>query len=749
VRAWAARRVAAGDVAVLASCSQLDRSMPLDALLTALGGLLRRRGPDAAAELLGPDAALLGPLLGVSAGGGRVPVLADSMLGPAVLYGALAGLLGRLAGRGPLLILVDDGHLGGRALRDFLEFLLRQPVPVLVVVAVRAGSGEPLPATSVIHLDALGRDAAAELVGADRVDALWDRSRGNPLFLTELAQQAAGAQLPASLVESVSARCDELGSAGPLLRTAAVIGPELDLDLIGAVLGRPVVELLDDCDLAVSQQFLADDDGALRFRHELVREALAASATAGRSALLHRQAGRVLARWPDADPVTVAQHARLGGDLPLAASALRDAAGRAAERFDHAAAEALLDDALSLSGDAPGLLARARVRIRRGRYADALADVEQSGQAGAEALEVSAWAAYFWRHFGQAVQCAEDGAIAAADDGTRARCLAVAGRVQHAAGDLASAEVRLTEAMSIADGADRVTAAAWLGVLRAHQSRPADALPLLRPAARGQIGAEHTSATMHALLFTGHAHAIAGLPDLALAAFARHTAEVERRQVPRFAGRGVNFAAWVLRNLGARDQALDLHTAGLAAGRSEGTPEVTIAALQDLAEMRIDAADADGAAVLLAEAAGLLTGDLVFGWRLALKQQLLTARLALSRGESERALDAASALEAAAAAIAVPRYTSAARLLQHRARHRLGVPVAPDVVGADLDALERSVAIEAWWWTGDTAADLGVPQWLTRAERQAARLADNAGEHADTLRREAGRRLHGWQDRTS
>jgi DNA-binding SARP family transcriptional activator len=747
LRAWAARRVAAGDVALIASCSQLDRSMPLDALLTALAGLLRRRGPDEAAKLLGPDAALLGPLLGVSAGGGRLPVLADSMLGPAVLYGALAGLLGRLAGRGPLLIVVDDGHRGGRALRDFLDFLRRQPLPVLVVVAVRPGNGEPLPATSVIHLDVLGRDAAAELVGADRVDALYGRSRGNPLFLTELAQQAADVQLPSSLVESVSARCAELGSAGTLLRTAAVIGPELDLDLIGAVLGRPVVELLDDCDLAVSQQFLADEDGTLRFRHELVREALAASATAGRSALLHRQAGRVLARRPDADPVMVAHHARLGGDLALAAGALRDAAGRAAERFDHAAAEALLDDALSLAPGTPGLLARARVRIRRGRYADALADVEQAGQPGAEALEVSAWAAYFWRHFGPAVQFAEDGAIAAADDGTRARCLAVAGRIHHAAGELASADARLTEAMAIADGADRVTAAAWLGVLRAHQSRPADALPLLRPAARGQIGAEHTSATMHALLFTGHAHAIAGFPEQALDAFARHTAEVARRQVPRFAGRGVNFAAWVLRNLGAREQALDLHTEALAAGRSEGTPEVTIAVLQDLAEMRIDAADADGAAALLADAGGQLSGDLVFGWRLALKQQLLAARLALTRGEPETALDAGRALEAAATAVAVPRYLSAARLLQHRARYRLGIRAEPDAVVADLDTLERSVAIEAWWWTGDVAADLGVSQWLERAGRQAARLADNAGPHADTLRQEADRRMDRWQTR--
>src|SRR2546430_175765 len=103
----------------------------------------------------------------------------------------------------------------------------------------RPGGGGPLPATAFVHLGALGRDAAAELVGPGRVDELYARSRGHPLFLTELAQQAAGSELPASLVESVSARCDELGPAGLLLRTAAVIGPDLDVDLLPAAPGRP------------------------------------------------------------------------------------------------------------------------------------------------------------------------------------------------------------------------------------------------------------------------------------------------------------------------------------------------------------------------------------------------------------------------------------------------------------------------------------------------------------------------------
>jgi DNA-binding SARP family transcriptional activator len=742
LRAWADRRTAGGDTVLMASCGQLDQAMPLDALLSALSALLRRFGPGVTADLLGSDAMTLAPLLGAEHGPRSLPVLADSMLGPAVLYAALVRVIGRLVERGPLVVMVDDAHLGGQALANWMSFALREPTAVAVVAAVRSGEGPPLPATAVVHLDVLGREAAAQLVGPDRVDELYERSRGHPLFLTELAQQGARAELPVSLVQSVSARCDELGAAGVMLRAAAVIGPELDIELLAALLGRPAVDLLDDAERAAAKQLLAADGGTFRFRHELVREALAASATAGRAALLHRQAGRVLARQPYADPVIVAHHARLGGDLVLASRSLRDAAAGAAERFDHSAAEALLDDALRLHpDDTKGCLERARVRL--GRYGEALEDVERAAGAGPAALEVGAWACYFDRRFAQAAQFAEDGALAAADVVTRSRCLAVGGRTRHAAGDLAQAELLIGEAFSLTEGTDRVSVATWLGVLRAHQGRTEEALALLRPAARARQGVEHTSATLHALLFTGHAHALAGRAAPALEAFTRYTAEVERRQVPRFAGRAVNFAGWVLRNLGAAGQARDHHAEALEAGRSRGTVEVTIAALEDLAEQCVEAGDADDARSRLAEARTLLRGDLVFGWRLELKHQLITGRLALLRGQAELALAAASDLEARAAALGVPRYVSVARLLRHRATRAMGLPVDLDTVAADLDLVEGSAAIEAWWWIGDAAADFAVPAWRDRAADVAGRLARNAGDYADVLRRAAAQRLDG------
>jgi hypothetical protein len=668
------------------------------------------------------------------------------MLGPAVLYAALVRVVARLAKRAPLTVLIDDAHLAGHALANWLSFALRENMPAVVVAAVRSGEGPALPATASVHLGLLDREAAAELVGPSRAGELYERSRGHPLFLTELASHGALAELPTSLVESVSARCDELGPAGVMLRAAAVIGPELDIELLAALLGRPAVDLLDDAERAAAQQLLAADGGTFRFRHELVREALAASATAGRAALLHRQAGRVLARQPYADPAMVAYHARLGGDLMLAGRSLRTAAERAAERFDHAAAEALLDDALALHPEPEAWLERARVRTRRRRYAQALADVELAAAGGAAALEVGAWACYFDRRFGQAAQYAADGALAAADPATRSRCLAVGGRTRHAAGDLAEADMLLGEAFALAEGADRVTAAAWLGVLRAHQSRTEEALALLRPAARAHEGVAHTAATLHSMLFAGHAHAVAGRPALALDAFARYTAEVDRRQVPRFEGRAVNFAGWVLRNLGAAGPAHDRHLEALELGRvGQGIPELAIAALQDLAEERVHAGDADGARDRLAQARTLLTGDLVFGWRLELKHRLIAGRLALLQGDPEAALTVASELETRAAALGVPRYVSVARIVAHRARRALGLPVDLDAVAADLDLVESSVAVEAWWWTGEAGADFAVPAWLDLAADRAERLARQAGQHADTLRRAADQRLDGWR----
>jgi len=201
----------------------------------------------------------------------------------------------------------------------------------------------------------------------------------------------------------------------------------------------------------------------------------------------------------------------------------------------------------------------------------------------------------------------------------------------------------------------------------------------------------------------------------------------------------------VLRNLGAAGEAADQHTAALEIAQRQGTAEVTIAALEDLAEQCLEAGDPDGAQARLTQAAALLQGDLVFGWRLGLKHRLITGRLALLCGDPGKAAVAAAELESRAAALGVPRYISVARLLRHRADRALGRPVDLDRVQADLDLLDSAVAVEAWWWTGEVAADFANPAWLDRAADRADRLARNAEGYADGLRRRADQRLRGWR----
>ncbi|WP_188113290.1 ATP-binding protein [Nocardioides humilatus] len=738
---WSRGRREAGDLVLSGTCRPLDRTAPLDVVLTALADHLR--GAADADALLGPEAGTLAPLLGLSSTTAADVRAVDPGLGPATLFAAVTAVLGRVAGTGGAVLVIDDAHLAGQTFADWLGYLQRRPLPILVVVGARPAEGPDLPATDEIGLGPLDRAQVAEVVGTDRAEDLYRRSGGHPLFLAELAAVPVG-DLPPSLVDAVVSRCDQLGTAGDLVRAAAVVG-QLDVELLAAVLGRRALEVLADVELAEQCGLLVEDAGRHRFRHELVREALVSGTTRSRQELLHRETGRVLSGRRDADPAVVAEHARLGGDIELAARSLRTAAARAADRFDHATAEDLLDESLALIHDHETLVERAQARIRRGRYRAAEDDVVAATEASARRWEVGAWAAYFDRRFDDALRYAEDGAIAATDPESRTRCLVASGRILHARGDLEPAEQQLSEAVTAAAGGERLEAAVWLGVVHAHRSRAGDAIAMLRPLTRASVSADQTGAFLHALLFTGHALAVEGRAAEALTCFQTYGAEVARRDAPRFAGRGVNFAGWVLRNLGATSEGLDAHEESLAIADEVGFPEMVVAALEDLADDRLRAGDPEAAGTLLDRARPALMGDLVFGWRLAMKLALLDAQRHLLAGDAEEALRAAQALRADAGRIAVPRYETCARLVEHRAHAALGEPVELDQVRHDLDDVERAVGIEAWWWAGELGADLREPRLITRAEELVAVLARAAGTRGDGLRAEADRRLDGWR----
>ncbi len=146
----------------------------------------------------------------------------------------------------PTLLVIEDGHWLDDASRFLLSHLLQKPAmrPWLVCVTTRPGADPLAPAdahSARIELEPLAGAAAEQLAVAvasqfalsvDAVEALAERSGGNPLFVRELVFAAqAGAsldELPETVESLLTTRIDTLEPANRmLLRYASVVGADV------------------------------------------------------------------------------------------------------------------------------------------------------------------------------------------------------------------------------------------------------------------------------------------------------------------------------------------------------------------------------------------------------------------------------------------------------------------------------------------------------------------------------------------
>ena len=251
------------------------------------------------------------------------------------------------------------------------------------------------------------------------------RAGGNPLFLQALAAAAPPTSSPASVRDAVRRQVDALGPAADAVFAAAVLGGDIDLDLLAGVLDRPAVAVLDDLEQAVASGLLEEGPG-LAFRHELVRSALAEATPPARRRLLHRAAALALAARAPAGALAVAIHARLGGEIDVAVGAHVDAGAAALARFDVESAASHLDAAVGLGGSAAAFAARARLRMITIDLEPAADDAAEAiaRAAGAAAYEVASWVAYYRRRYDEARALAEAGFV---EPATTRRCWRRAG----------------------------------------------------------------------------------------------------------------------------------------------------------------------------------------------------------------------------------------------------------------------------------------------------------------------------------
>lgn len=305
--------------------------------------------------------AALGPLLDLGdALGPDVATLLFDHGNQLRLFAAVANALREMPGT---VLVFEDIHWADDATIDLLRYLGRriEALPVLIIATARndehAANGllRPFlgelvrtPGCERIALTPLSEAAVVSLIGDRDIEAgmLLRRSGGNPFYLTQLLE--SGSSLPPTISDAVLGRWARLSTeTRPVVQVAAVLGPGVSVELIGAVSDAPAAGPIDE---AIGAGLMSASEHGVGFRHELAREAILESITPLRLQELNRTILRVAPGIvPGADPAWMAHYATSAGDdaailrysSRAADQALALGANRqAAHHFQHALAAA-------------------------------------------------------------------------------------------------------------------------------------------------------------------------------------------------------------------------------------------------------------------------------------------------------------------------------------------------------------------------------------------------------------------------
>ncbi|GAA4696464.1 AAA family ATPase [Pseudonocardia yuanmonensis] len=286
-----------------------------------------------------------GPLASALAAGDRDAV-----------YDAVLDLLaGPGDGGAPAVLVVEDVHWADEPTLDVLRHVGRRiaDLPAMLLLTYRddeLGPDHPLrpvlaslPAARRLPLATLSRGAVAALAGGTTATSapLFRLTGGNPFFVTE-ALAAGPDAVPATVVDAVLARARGLPpEALAALEQLAVVPSGARLPLARALLGDLSV-------LAPAERagMVEVHPGAVAFRHELARRAVADALPATRRMALHGAVLRALLADDEPDLARVVHHAAGAGDDTALARYAPAAARQAAAAGAHRQAAALYEQAL-------------------------------------------------------------------------------------------------------------------------------------------------------------------------------------------------------------------------------------------------------------------------------------------------------------------------------------------------------------------------------------------------------------------
>lgn len=350
---------------VVGRCPEFDGAPPAWAWVEALRELARRVPPG------DPDA--VAPLVGEGAGGPAAPT--DAVAGRFSLHHAVAAWMARaVTEAGPLAVILDDLHRADTETLALLEHLTAADgPPVLVLTAHRSTeAGERLTGTLAQlaarspHRIALGgladdevRALATAVCGApvDRhtLAALTERTGGNPFYVRESARLLASegslvalSEVPQGVRDVLRRRLAQLPAhAFEVLRLAAVVGREADVEVLVRAAGAAEDDVLDGLEAGVMAGLLVEPaPGRVRFAHALVRDTLYTDLTRLRRGRTHAKVAEALRALRPDGHTALAHHCAQSGTAALAPLAVEHglrAAELAERRYAHDAAVRMLE----------------------------------------------------------------------------------------------------------------------------------------------------------------------------------------------------------------------------------------------------------------------------------------------------------------------------------------------------------------------------------------------------------------------
>ena len=350
------------------------------------------------------DIALIATLFGVA--------LEETTLTPAqqrsALLAALAAWLSGASRRGPQLIAIEDLHWADPSTLELVAALLERAAGdgSLLVLSARPEFSAPWLTSAklkIMTLTRLALEQTRELIASvarhkplpEKVrDRVAQRAEGIPLFLEEmtkavlesgLVQETEDAYvlgalpleqgIPASLLDSLTGRLDQLGHGKPMAQLAAVLGREFSLPLFTAVWRSlrflPDVDPATGLERLVQAQLLTRQgeppSATYEFRHALLQDAASESLLRSVRREYHRHTATVLLslfpKRAEFEPELVAYHFRLARRPDEASLYFSKAGQRAIASSAHAEAIAHFTASLEELAALPPDAARSRREI--------------------------------------------------------------------------------------------------------------------------------------------------------------------------------------------------------------------------------------------------------------------------------------------------------------------------------------------------------------------------------------------------